>query len=483
MPADKFIAEQTVEHNIQKANAETPSVDAAYFAALQFLAERTKFGINLGLQRIEKLLALLGNPHWQGAPRYIHVGGTNGKGSVSVMLSEMLQACGYKTGLFTSPHLHSYRERFRLNGQPLSKQELVRQLALIQPALDQMAAAGEEPPTEFEISTALALHYFTEQQADWAVIEVGMGGEIDSTNVIQPELALITNVAMDHMAYLGETVAEIAAVKAGIIKPGVPALTAAQNPAALAVLQKRAAAVQTQLWQLGRDFAYQLRQADENGQTFHWQSLTENKLTYADLSIQLLGEHQLANAALAVAAADKLALPAAAVRQGLAAARWPGRLEIVGRQPLTLLDGAHNVAGMQALSAALQQYWPGRPIVAVLGMLADKERAEALRLLLPLVSRAVITRVPSPRAGDWQALAEICRELAVPCQLVEVVPQAVAAGQQELAALRESLAEVSDGGRLTAGRPEAEPLLLVTGSLYMLAEARAYLLGIEQENY
>lgn len=473
MPADKIIAEQTVEHTIKERNSDESFVDAAYAKALHFLAERTKFGINLGLQRIEKLLALLGNPHRQGAPKYIHVGGTNGKGSVSIMLAEILQACGYKTGLFTSPHLHSYRERFRLNGQPLSKAELVHQLAIIQPLLDQMAAAGEEAPTEFEISTALALHYFTEQQADWAVIEVGMGGEIDSTNVIQPELAVITNVAMDHMAYLGETVAEIAAVKAGIIKPGVPTLTAAQNQAALAVLQKRAAVKDTSLEQLGRDFAYLPRKVAESGQIFDWQKLAvnnsdENNLVYADLSIQLLGEHQLANASLAVAAAAKLDLPEAAVRQGLAAARWPGRLEIVNRQPLTVLDGAHNVAGMQALSAALQQYWPGRPIVAVLGMLADKERAEALRLLLPLVSRAVITKVPSPRAGDWQALAEICQEFAVPCQLVESVPQAVAAGRQIL-----------QSDELNG----EEPLFLVTGSLYMLAEARAYLLGIEQENY
>lgn len=473
MPADKIIAEQTVEHTIKERNSDEPFVDAAYAKALHFLAERTKFGINLGLQRIEKLLALLGNPHRQGAPKYIHVGGTNGKGSVSIMLAEILQACGYKTGLFTSPHLHSYRERFRLNGQPLSKAELVHQLAIIQPLLDQMAAAGEEAPTEFEISTALALHYFTEQQADWAVIEVGMGGEIDSTNVIQPELAVITNVAMDHMAYLGETVAEIAAVKAGIIKPGVPTLTAAQNQAALAVLQKRAAVKDTSLEQLGRDFAYLPRKVAESGQIFDWQKLAvnnsdENNLVYADLSIQLLGEHQLANASLAVAAAAKLDLPEAAVRQGLAAARWPGRLEIVNRQPLTVLDGAHNVAGMQALSGALQQYWPGRPIVAVLGMLADKERAEALRLLLPLVSRAVITKVPSPRAGDWQALAEICQEFAVPCQLVESVPQAVAAARQIL-----------QSDELNG----EEPLFLVTGSLYMLAEARAYLLGIEQENY
>ena len=186
---------------------------------------------------------------------------------------------------------------------------------------------------------------------------------------------------------------------------------------------------------------------------------------WSGLHIRLLGEHQLANAALAAAAARRLGLPETAVRSGLAAADWPGRLEIVSQKPLVVLDGAHNVAGMQALSAALRQYWPERPIVAVLGMLADKEREAALRLLLPQLSQAVITRVPSPRAGDWQALAEICREYGVPCQLEEDVAAAVAAGQR------------------LAANSAAEPLLLVTGSLYMLADARASLLGIEQENY
>ena len=435
----------------------------AYQAALQFLAERTKFGINLGLRRIERLLDLLGNPHLgAAAPRFVHVGGTNGKGSVSAMLTAILQAAGKHTGFFSSPHLHSYRERFRLDGQLISRAELVRQLQIIQPLLTRLEEQGEEAPTEFEVSTALALHYFRQQQAEYAVMEVGMGGAIDSTNVIQPELAVITNVAMDHMDYLGHTVAEIAAVKAGIIKPGAPVLTAAQNPEALAVLQERAQALGCRLARLGQDFAYEPETADMDGQTFTYCDLAGVGERWTGLRINLLGEHQLANAALAVAAARQLGLTEAAVRAGLAAAVWPGRLEIISRQPLVVVDGAHNVAGMQALSAALQQYWPGRPIVAVLGMLADKERAAALRLLLPHLSRAVITRVPSPRAGDWQALAEICRDYNVPCQLAEQVGAAVAAGRQ-----------------LAAESGAPEPMLLVTGSLYMLAEARACLLGID----
>ncbi len=342
--------------------------------------------------------------------------------------------------------------------------DLVRQLAVIRPLLVQLEEQGEEAPTEFEVSTALALHYFQQRQADWAVMEVGLGGEIDSTNVIQPDLTMITNVAMDHMDYLGHTLTEIAGVKAGIIKPGVPLLTAAQDAEVLAVLQDRAQAAGSQLLQLGRDFAYEVEKSDIDGQTFTYCDKLSGEC-WSGLHIRLLGEHQLANAALAAAAARRLGLSETAVRSGLAAADWPGRLEIVSQKPLVVLDGAHNVAGMQALSAALRQYWPERPIVAVLGMLADKEREAALRLLLPQLSQAVITRVPSPRAGDWQALAEICREYGVPCQLEEDVAAAVAAGQR------------------LAANSAAEPLLLVTGSLYMLADARASLLGIEQENY
>lgn len=441
----------------------------SYQAALKFLAERTKFGINLGLRRIERLLELLDNPErGAGAPRFIHVGGTNGKGSVSAMLAAMLQSGGWRTGLFTSPHLHTYRERFRLNGELISEAELVQELADIQPLLTALEEAGEEAPTEFEVGTALALHWFRRRRADWAVMEVGLGGAIDSTNVIMPELAVITNVAMDHMDYLGNTLTEIAQVKAGIIKPGVPALTAAQDEEVLAVLRRRAEAQGSRLWQLGRDFDYEAEQTSACGQRFSYCDWHSGE-RWPGLTINLLGEHQLANAALAVAAARQLGLKEEAVRRGLAAACWPGRLEIISRQPLIVLDGAHNVAGMQALNAALRQYWPGRKIVAVLGMLADKERAAAMRLLLPLVSQAVITRAPSPRAGDWQSLATICQACGVPCRLEEQVAQAVATGQFLAAAAQSEQA--------------AEPLLLITGSLYMLAEARACLLGLEQEIY
>lgn len=454
-----------MQDNIQDNldNQENQEVEAAYRRALAFLSSRTKFGINLGLGRIEALLALLGNPQKTevSGVRFIHIGGTNGKGSTGAMLAAMLTAAGYKTGFFSSPHLHSYCERLRIDGRPAPKAAVTRLILGMAEPLAEMERRGLEQPTEFEVSTAAAFRYFAEERVAYAVIEVGLGGEIDSTNVIRPELAVITNVAMDHMAYLGESEAAIARVKAGIIKPGVPVFTAAAGPA-LAVIEERAAALASPLYKLGEDFAYIPRESGRAGQSFDWSSAVFGKL--GGLHIKLLGEHQLANASLAVAAALKLGLSEEAVRRGLAAARWPGRLELIIREnkPETLLDGAHNVAGMQALSRALRQYWPGRRIVAVLGMLADKEREKALGELLPLVERAVICRVPSYRAGDWQSLAGICWEAGVAVDCIEDVAAAVAAGER-----------LADDGQL----------LLVTGSLYMLAEARAYLLDIPQEIY
>lgn len=432
---------------------------ADYAAALRFLEEQTKFGINLGLARIERLLELMGNPEKQGV-KYLHIGGTNGKGSVSAFLSAMMRAAGKRCGLFTSPHLHTYRERYRINGELISREDVVRRIEEIKPLLAQMAAEGSEVPTEFEVSTALALKYFTDKAAEYAVMEVGLGGEIDSTNVIMPELSVITNVAIDHIDYLGGTVEEIAAVKAGIIKPGKPCVTAAEDEAVLAVLEGKARAVGAPLICIGRDFAVKNARFDECSQTFDYVDLrTAEKME--NLRINLLGEHQLKNAAAAVAAARLLGLPETAIRTGLGQASWPGRLEVVSREPLIVLDGAHNEAGMAALAAAIKQYWPGKKICAVLGMLADKQRKEALANLLPLLDRAVICRVPSYRAGDWESLGELCREYGVPYQLIEEVPCAVVAGQAEL--------------------QNGADMLLISGSLYMLADARACLVEVETD--
>jgi len=426
-----------------------------YEQAISFLENRTRFGINLGLQRIEALLELMDDPHKKSV-KYIHIAGTNGKGSTAAMLADMLAACGYKTGLFTSPHLHSYAERICINRVPIPEDELAKAVCDVLPLLDKLEAEGIEPPTEFEVLTALALKYFTDVNCDWAVIEVGMGGEIDSTNVILPELALITNVSMDHPTYLGNTIPEIAKVKSGIFKPGVPALTASREEGVLQVLQEKANGCQTELWRIDNEFGWSAACATTQG---HSATLKLPNGVEFDFEISLYGKHQLDNAAIALAAAYRLGLDMEKCLNAVKTTGWPGRLELLSSEPMVLLDGAHNVGGMQALSAALTEHWADYEIVAVLGMLADKEREAALEILLPHLKEAVVTKVPSARAGDWRTIGEICAAGGVPAECVEGVAEACERALQ-----------------IFAEHPAEKKMFLVTGSLYMLAEAREYLL-------
>lgn len=422
--------------------------------AMDFLRDRTRFGCNLGLQRIEGLLKKLGNPH-QKQVKYIHIGGTNGKGSTLAYLSKILQYNGCKVGTFISPHLHSYTERMQINGENIPEGKVAELITDIKPLLEELEAEGSEPPTEFEVNTAMALLYFTRENVDYAIMEVGLGGAIDSTNVIYPQLSVITNVAMDHMDYLGDTLTEIATVKAGIIKKDRPVITGSRDEQVLSVIAEKAAAENAQMLVIDRDFCWNSRVAVPD--------LQRADFCCGDLrfgfSTKMLGKHQLDNAALAIMAAKQLGvyndeLIARAVHDTV----WPGRLEIMSSAPLVVIDGAHNVAGMTALADALREYWQDYEIVAVIGMLADKERAEALEALLPLVSKAIVTKVPNIRAGNWEYLAEICDNHNIPAEKLEFVDDACEAG-------------------LTAVKNLAKPrkMLLVTGSLYMIADARAYL--------
>ena len=424
--------------------------------AMDFLRDRTRFGCNLGLQRIEGLLQKLGNPH-QKQVKYIHIGGTNGKGSTLAYLSKILQYAGYKVGTFISPHLHSYTERMQINGENIPEDKVAELITDIKPLLEELEAEGSEPPTEFEVNTAMALLYFTREQVDYAILEVGLGGAIDSTNVIYPEVSVITNVAMDHMDYLGETLTAIAAVKAGIIKKNRPVITGSRNAEVLSVIADKAEAENAQVLAIDRDFRWENRAAGSDLQRADF-ICGDLKI---DFSTKMLGKHQLDNAALAIMTAKRLGvnnneLIARTVHDTV----WQGRLEIMSNAPLVVIDGAHNTAGMTALAEAIREYWQGYEIVAVIGMLADKERAEALATLLPLVSRVIVTKVPNIRAGNWEYLAEICENYNIPVIKQEFVDDACEAG---LAAVK------------SIAKPKK--MLLVTGSLYMIADARAYLLN------
>ncbi|WP_242868803.1 bifunctional folylpolyglutamate synthase/dihydrofolate synthase [Desulfotomaculum copahuensis] len=504
-----------------------------YDEAMNYLQELTKFGFNFGLGRVEELLRRLGDP--QRRLRVIHTGGTNGKGSVTAMVAAMLEKAGYTAGTFTSPHLHSYTERYRINGVAIGRERVAELITQLRPHLEAMVAEGFEQPTEFEVSTAAAFLYFWEEKVDFLVLEVGLGGAIDSTNVVEkPLVTVITNVAMDHMDYLGHTIREIAGVKAGIAKAGVPMVTAAQGEAWHVIRQacreKGAPLVRVleahegvadyaappdetifpdggpapsggstnapacSMLSTGGPDSAAVRPAPpdageidgrasadgderpsgnaagsppprvvtwrqgEGGFDLRGQYLSLDGLTgqHRELYIPLLGRHQLANAATAVAVVELLReqgwpVSEQAIASGLAATRWPARLEIVREEPLVLIDGAHNYDGARSLRRALDDYFPGRGVVLVLGMLGDKERARVVSELAPRARAVVVTRPNNPRAGDWQRLAGEARRYVHEVYTVEEIP----------AAVRQGMALVRPG-----------EVVCITGSLYMVAEAR-----------
>ncbi len=419
--------------------------------ALEFLRNLTKFGFNFGLGRIEELLKRLDNPHEK--LRVIHVGGTNGKGSTSAMVAGILQAKGYRTGVFTSPHLHSYCERYRINGTEISQERVAELLTALKPHLEKMVEEGFEHPTEFEVSTALGFVYFFQEKVDFLVLEVGLGGAIDSTNVVTPLVSVITNVAMDHMDYLGGTIKEIATVKAGIIKEEVPVVTAADDPEALEIIREVSRQKNCELVEVGRDVTWKIRNSSEQGQEF---DLYSAGASYKNLFIRLVGDHQVINAATAVAVMEALGkygyvFTEDVIRQGLANTVWPARLEIVRRNPRVLLDGAHNLHGSLTLRKALTEVFKYRRLILVFGMLGDKEREKVVAQLAPIAEAVVVTKPNSPRAGDWEKIADEVRKYVEEVYLIENIHQAVQKG-------------ISLAG--------PEDLVCVTGSLYMVAEAR-----------
>lgn len=429
-----------------------------YNEALEYLTDLTKFGFNFGLGRITHLLEKLDNPHHR--LKVIHIAGTNGKGSTAVMISSILQAAGLKVGLFTSPHLHRYTERTRINGCEISENRMAELITRLKPVLDRMVAEGHEHPTEFEVDTALSLLYFAEEKVDIAVLEAGLGGKIDSTNVVTPLVSVITNVAMDHMDYLGSTLTEIATVKAGIIKPGGCVVTAADKPEVLAVIEETCRREGADLIRVGREITWSAGEASLAGQS----GRVVTPINTYDLHLNLLGRHQLVNAATAIGAIESLRrygimIDAQTIKEGIARARWPARLEIMRHQPLVLIDGAHNHDGARILCSALLDLCPEQRRVFVIGMLADKEREKVVAELAPLAAAVVVTKPNSPRAGDWQQLAVEVRRYLDEVYVVDDIAAAVAKG-------------------MTLVGPD--DLLCITGSLYMVAEAREFFLPGEQ---
>ena len=401
-----------------------------YSKAIQFLYGLRLFGAKFGLENTFNLAALAGNP--QDKLRFIHVAGTNGKGSTCAMLESIYRAAGLRIGLFTSPHLVSFRERIQVNRQLISEAEVVRLVGELQPWLRQFPA--DHHPTFFEVVTVMALKFFAEQSCDLVIWETGLGGRLDATNIVTPLASVITNIALDHQPWLGDTLEKIAFEKAGILKPGIPAVTATEEPEALAVIETVAREKNAPLAIVG--------QASRRSGAGRLPALP------------LAGEHQKTNAALALAAVEilqkQIPVSEEQIRAGLANVHWLGRLQLVRRPngQNILLDGAHNVAGARVLREAWEKDFRAQKFTLILGVLQDKDWRRICGVLAPLAARIFTVPVASERSADANELAAVCRA-ANP-----LAEAGACAGLAE--ALEQSAADV---------------LVVVTGSLYLVGEA------------
>lgn len=433
----------------------------AYAACLEYLnwlGYELRPQAKFDLAAITRLLAGLDEP--QRRFPAVHIAGTNAKGSVAAALAAILQSAGYRVGRYTSPHLQQVTERIQLSGRDILPPEFAGYCAAVRAAAERLLARGElaQPPSFFETLTAIAFLAFADHAVELAVVETGMGGRLDATNLVQPALTVITPIALDHERYLGSTLAAIAAEKAGIFKPGVPVVAAPQAPAAEAVLRRRAAEVgapwraapPAPLAEPGEDGRFRFR-ADYAGQSLLLQPA-------------LRGRHQVANAWTAVRACEALVasgwrIPAAAVAAGIEHCRWPGRLERLSRpphRPEIWADGAHNPAAARALAGFIAEFWAARPPVLIFGVMRDKAIAEIGELLFPAARAVVLTAPHQSRAAQPDTLVE-----AFPGFRLET-----AAGLEQALGI--------------AGRLAGEAPILIAGSLYLVGEARA-LLGGEAE--
>jgi len=413
-----------------------------YEEALEYIHRTDWRGSKLGLDRMRRLLSLLDNP--QDRLRCVHVAGTNGKGSVCAMLASVLSAAGYKTGLTISPFIERFGERIQIGGAPIPDAELAALTEEVARAADSM----DDHPTEFEMVCALAFLYFQRSGCELSVVEVGMGGRLDATNVIErPLCSVITPVGFDHMEYLGNTLGLIAKEKCGIIKPGCPVVTCEQEPEAQAVIEAAASELGCAVYRSGLSDITPVSDSLDS-QTFLWRSV--------EYTIALPGRHQLANAAEVLTCIYALreggvTIPESAVREGLRNARWPARFEKLSADPLFILDGAHNPHGAKALAAAASRYMPGG-CVLLCGVLADKDYAEMFEILDAAAALYLATEPPSPRRLPADDLARLLAKYGKP---VTAEPDAARAAAVAMAAAREKKLPV-----------------LACGSLYMAGDIR-----------
>ncbi|MFN3396340.1 MAG: bifunctional folylpolyglutamate synthase/dihydrofolate synthase [Thermodesulfovibrionales bacterium] len=428
-----------------------------YNDAISYLYGLQKFGIKLGVDNTTRLLSILGEPHNEF--RTIHVAGTNGKGSTSAMIASMLQAHGYRVGLFTSPHLVSFTERIRINNREIKESEVINLTSEIKALIEILGT--DISPTFFEFVTVMAFLYFSRKNVDWAVIETGMGGRLDSTNVITPAATVITKIGLDHREFLGSTLRAIAIEKAGIIKEGIPVITSSQEKDALEVIVSRAAEMDSDIHIYGRNFRSFLKKMDMEGIEFDYYG----KESFKNLYTPLTGNHQLENASVSIRTVETVLgidINVSSIKRGLSNVRWPGRLELIKRQtePFDiLLDGAHNPPASEALRDALSMCYKERydRIILILGIMADKEIKGIMAPILPLSSYTIFT------APDYNRAAS-------PEMLLYIALKDGYAGES-CPTIKESITKAISLASTHPGRT----LIVITGSFYTIGEALEHL--------
>jgi len=439
-----------------------PAPMQTYEEARDWIVNLIPFGIRPGLERIRLLLEAFGHPERR--LKFIHVAGTNGKGSVCAYLTSVLRACGYDVGTFTSPYITKFTNRFQYNGEDIPEETLLQLANELKPHVDAIAATELGSPTMFEVSTALALLYYGKiAYPDYVVWETGLGGRLDVTNVVTPVVSVITNVGHDHMDILGDSLEQIAAEKAGIIKPGVPVVSAVTQPEVVHVIQSAAEANKSTLYLHGEQFAVSALDVSEQEQRFRFDGLFR---TIEPLAITLSGAHQRINAAVAVMTLEVLRQYYAliveddALYEGLRSTAWPGRLELVSETPRLLLDGAHNPEGMETLAAALQdkEAYRYKKLHLMIGMLGNKNHRDALRHILPIVDTLIVTEPDYRRKLDASELHRVAASIPGCPTSTIVEPD-----------WRRALA-------LLQSRTQEEDLAVVAGTLYLIADVRSRVL-------
>lgn len=420
-----------------------------YKEAMDYIKNTAKFGSKYGLQRTKKILEYLGNP--EDKLKCIHIAGTNGKGSTTAMISNILREAGYKVGMYTSPYLEEFEERIQINGANIPKNKLCDVVLKVSRAVEEVIALGYDHPTEFEIITCAMYLYFYEEAVDFAVVEVGLGGRLDSTNVIVPLVSVITSISYDHMNILGNTLEEIAFEKAGIIKPGIPV-----------ILYHQAIGVEKVITEVCHKNNSQLIRVDGNSAEFLGTEDKYQKLKIStskdiyEINLSLLGKVQIYNCAVAVNTIESLekygySIHKKAIYDGLSSVLWKGRMEIMKQKPMVVIDGAHNIDGIEKLAEGIKMYFKYKKLYLIIGILADKQVDDMLSAIVPMAERVIAVTPHSDRAEDAYALRDRILQFNADCVAIQDYEQAYLQGL--------SFCEEDD-------------LLIICGSLYMIGDMR-----------